>query len=197
MTAEEDVGSRPRGRDEVVAALVSAAARLFADRGPAAVSLREVAREANVNVGLIHRHIGGKDDLLAAVLRARPGTAAIDQLVGSPLEEFVPMLLQTNFGEALFSRLQARTILDGFDIQGLQRSFPVYEYAVEQLCDRVPEADAVARGALLAVAVIGWAVFGPTMLQIAGAADRPIEEVVAAMRPAIDAFLAAPPSGAV
>lgn len=193
----ETPDGRPRGRDEVVAALLSAAADLFAERGPAAVSLREVARAADVNVGLIHRHIGGKDDLLATVLRSRPGTAAVDELVGAPLEEFVPLLLQTNFGEAFFSRLQARTILDGFDLQELQRHFPVLEYAIDQLRERLPETDAVARGALLAVAVVGWGVFGPSMLQIAGAPDRPIEDVVNAMRPAIEAFLAAPPSGGV
>src|SRR5207248_8155711 len=65
--------SRPYGRDEVVAAVIEAATALFAERGPAAVSLREVAQAADVNLGLIHRHIGSKADLLAAVLRARPG----------------------------------------------------------------------------------------------------------------------------
>src|SRR5207248_9502831 len=66
-------GSNPYGREEVVVAVVEAATALFAERGPAAVSLREIAQAADVNLGLIHRHIGSKADLLAAVLRARPG----------------------------------------------------------------------------------------------------------------------------
>lgn len=43
--------------------------------------MREVADAAGVNLGLIHRYVGNKDDLLSAVLErglAR-GTAAVDQ----------------------------------------------------------------------------------------------------------------------
>ena len=38
-----DETTKPRGKQEVVEALLHAAARLFAERGPAAVSLRDVA----------------------------------------------------------------------------------------------------------------------------------------------------------
>lgn len=54
----------PTSRD----ALLAAALELFAERGPAAVSLREVAARAGTNLGLIHRHIGSKRDLVAEVL---------------------------------------------------------------------------------------------------------------------------------
>ena len=43
------------------------ALRLFAARGAAATSLREVAREAGVAPGLVVHHFGGKDGLCAAV----------------------------------------------------------------------------------------------------------------------------------
>ena len=58
--------SRPR-RDEVRAAVLDAAARHFAAQG-ANASLRDIATDAGVNLGLIHRHFGNKDDLLQAVL---------------------------------------------------------------------------------------------------------------------------------
>ena len=58
---------RPTGREAVRRAVLGTARRVFAARGPRA-SLREVADAAGVNLGLIHRHIGNKDDLLAAVL---------------------------------------------------------------------------------------------------------------------------------
>ena len=60
-------------------AVLGTARRVFAARGPRA-SLREVAEAAGVNLGLIHRHIGNKDDLLAAVLESglRHGSARID-----------------------------------------------------------------------------------------------------------------------
>lgn len=58
---------RPMGREEIRAAVIEAAARRFAAEGPDA-SLRDIADDAGVNLGLIHRHIGNKDELLRAVL---------------------------------------------------------------------------------------------------------------------------------
>jgi AcrR family transcriptional regulator len=59
---------RPSGRDEVVEALLDAASPLFAAHGPADVSLRAIAREANVNHGMVHRHFGTRDDLVDRLL---------------------------------------------------------------------------------------------------------------------------------
>src|ERR1700761_668758 len=58
----------PLGRAEVVAAVLESAADLFADRGPAATSIRDIAAHSKVNHGLIHRHFGSKDGLVAAGL---------------------------------------------------------------------------------------------------------------------------------
>lgn len=70
---------RPIGREAVRRAVLGTARRLFAARGPRA-SLREVAEAAGVNLGLIHRHVGNKDDLLSAVLEEglRQGAARLD-----------------------------------------------------------------------------------------------------------------------
>jgi len=59
---------RPFGRDEVVAALLDAANRLFAAAGPADVSLRAIARAAGVNHRLVHRHFGTRDALVDRLL---------------------------------------------------------------------------------------------------------------------------------
>src|SRR4051812_10655631 len=59
---------RPRlGREASTEALATAARELFAERGPSAVSLRDVGRRAGVSHGLIHHHIGSRDDLLRLV----------------------------------------------------------------------------------------------------------------------------------
>lgn len=70
---------RPVGRAAVRRAVLGTARRVFAARGPRA-PLREVAEAAGVNLGLIHRHIGNKEDLLAEVLESglRHGTARAD-----------------------------------------------------------------------------------------------------------------------
>ena len=61
-------GAAPVGRDEVVAATLAAAAELFAERGPAATSIRDIATRSRVNHGLVYRHFGTKERLVGAVL---------------------------------------------------------------------------------------------------------------------------------
>src|SRR5262245_29363759 len=61
-------GPRPRGREAVMAAVLDAAMTLFAARGPAAVSVRDIAAAAGVNHALVHRHFGTKQEVLQAVL---------------------------------------------------------------------------------------------------------------------------------
>ena len=66
METKETV-PKPHGRDEVVQAIMSAAIPLIAERGVKAVSFRDIAEAANVNHGLITRHFGTKEALLARV----------------------------------------------------------------------------------------------------------------------------------
>lgn len=63
-----DVKQRPTGRDEIVDAVLDAADRLFSQEGPGNVSLRAIARAADVNYGLVHRHFGTRDELLDRLL---------------------------------------------------------------------------------------------------------------------------------
>ncbi|WP_156746654.1 helix-turn-helix domain-containing protein, partial [Mycobacterium sp. E1715] len=51
-TSPSDQVVCPTGRDEVVAAILDSASQLFAERGPAATSIRDVATAARVNHGL-------------------------------------------------------------------------------------------------------------------------------------------------
>lgn len=60
---------KPMGRDEVKDALIEASIKLFAERGIKAVPIRDLADEANVNLALIYRHFGSKEDLVQATLK--------------------------------------------------------------------------------------------------------------------------------
>ncbi len=51
--------------------IISAAERLFAERGFAGTSLRTVTAEAGVNLAAVHYHFGTKDALLRAVFERR------------------------------------------------------------------------------------------------------------------------------
>ena len=59
--AEQDLETRAR--------LLNAAARLFADRGLARVTVRDICRKARANVAAVNYHFGGKDGLYRAVLQ--------------------------------------------------------------------------------------------------------------------------------
>src|SRR6478672_12599031 len=103
----------PLGRAEVVAAVLESAADLFAERGPAATSIKDIAARSKVNHGLIHRHFGSKDGLVAAVL--------------DHLGQHLAGLLAANaddsaVGRAVDRQLRviARTSLDGYAIGELQ-----------------------------------------------------------------------------
>jgi AcrR family transcriptional regulator len=58
-----------RGDIETRARVLNAAARLFADRGVARVTVRDICKKARANVAAVNYHFGGKDGLYQAVMR--------------------------------------------------------------------------------------------------------------------------------
>lgn len=63
MAAREPIEDQSPGRQ----ALVRAGLKLFAERGFAAASVRDLAAEAGVSLGLVRAHFGSKDGLRRAV----------------------------------------------------------------------------------------------------------------------------------
>ncbi|MBS1836737.1 MAG: TetR/AcrR family transcriptional regulator [Actinobacteria bacterium] len=59
----------PVGPDAVRRAVLDAAAELFVVHGVPGVTLRDVARRARVNLGLINRYLGSRDEMIRAVFR--------------------------------------------------------------------------------------------------------------------------------
>src|SRR3974377_840276 len=97
----------PSGREEVGAAILAAATDMFAERGPAATSIRDIAARSNVNHGLVFRHFGAKEQLVGAVLD-HLGTNLSDLLQsGAPPDVLEPALDRQ-------MRVMARTVLDGY-----------------------------------------------------------------------------------
>ncbi|MFL6203821.1 MAG: helix-turn-helix domain-containing protein [Acidimicrobiales bacterium] len=192
-TAPAPSRARPRGRTEVVNALLDAATGLFAARGPSAVSLRDVAREANVNLGLIHRYIGGKQDLLGMVLERRPGMPALQPGPPRTPDELVSLILELIAADAAYTKVVMRATLDGFDVPQLPVAFPVVERAVTALRAQLPERDADLRVAFLAAAAIGWQAIGGLLLRVLDQEGASTADVAAALHPALAAFVTAEP----
>lgn len=187
MTAEktsaadgsEDTGHGPkaRGRDAVKAALLAAAGELFAERGPSAVSLRDIASRARVNHGLIHRHFGSKEGLLRETLESMAASIA-DQVAAAKAADG-PRLpsLEMIVGRSPYWRILARLLLDGLPVSEIQSRFPVIE---QMLADRGVEPGDAGRETRLEIASLiaislGWLVFEPFIVEAAGLASEDSE----------------------
>jgi AcrR family transcriptional regulator len=194
-----------------VASLVSAAAELFAARGPDGVSLREIAARAGLNYGLIHQYVGSKDELLRLVIEQSTTTTAARFAqadgVGEALE-----LLQGPVGadRPAYPRLLAWAILQGRDPRELAGPSPALPQLIAMLPDKGagaatgnspadppaaaaadpladPPADDLAddprlRAAAIAALTLGWSLFGSFVSHAAGLDDVAPAEAHAAVQ---------------
>lgn len=164
-------GKVPTGRAEVAAAILEAATDLFAERGPAATSIRDIAARSHVNHGLVFRHFGTKEQLVGAVL---------DHL-GANLSE----LLSTDTPAAVLEksldrqmRVMARTVLDGYPAGQLQKRFPNIATLLDGVRplydDEVKAKLAVANALALQ---FGWRLFAPILRSATGIEELTDAEV--------------------
>lgn len=165
----------PHGRVAVCAALIETATRLFAERGPAGVGVREIAAEAGVNHGLIHRHFGSKEGLLQAVMKDLSDKAVRE--IGEATEGesvadvLVPLLADTSAAQAHW-RILARAMLDGRTPESLQDRFPVYERLLAASRRRNPShMTPEALTSLIMATGLGMLVFGPWIRAATGQDD--------------------------
>ncbi len=77
MPVQETTTTRPARSDNRLPGLLDSAARLFASRGYAATSMREIAVEAGMLPGSVYYHFPSKEELLVAVY-----SAGVEELVG-------------------------------------------------------------------------------------------------------------------
>jgi AcrR family transcriptional regulator len=138
--------------------LLDAAERLFATHGFAAVSLRQIIAEAEVNVAAVHYHFGSKQDLLDQVVMRKAGPvntermALLDQVEkeknGKPevedvLGAFMLPMAQTAGEHPLFPKLMGKMQAEGILSEVIARNFqPVlarFLGALRKAAPHVPE----------------------------------------------------------
>ena len=184
----------PHGRAEVERALVAAAATLFGARGPAAVSVRDIATEAGVNHGLVHRYFGSKDGLLGAVLdtlaadvaahlarggaATTPGAAGAAGVVDTDGTDGTDGTGATVDVVDRYWRVLARAILDGKQVATLQHEFPTVGLLKDALAHEhgYDEREAARRTAHILALELGWRMFEPFLVTSAQLADDDEDE---------------------
>lgn len=159
----------PRGREQVFAAAIDAATTLFAQRGIAAVSVREVAARAGVNAALVHRYVGGKQMLVKLVLISLTDTMRGDlDAVAATRSRFLPPLSARAL--ATYERIVAHIVIEGLDIREFQSDFPVIRRVIEEIRERagVDSRTARCRAAQIFALDLAVRLFEPVLRDAAG-----------------------------
>lgn len=171
-----------------MAAVLDGATSLFAARGPASVSVRDIAAEAGVNHGLVHRHFGSKHAVLRAMFeRAADEMAAVAADMTDP-QEGMGRLFAASAEHETYWRALARAILDGESPQTLQREVPTIQTLITLLEGKPKQArprntascapfDAKVVVGTLSALMLGWLVFEPYLLTATGCEQRDQQDV--------------------
>src|SRR5581483_6661308 len=69
MSKQDTVSEQSEEHNTTRSRIIAAAAKILAEKGYEATTLREIAREAQAGPGLVHYYFGGKDALLVEVLQ--------------------------------------------------------------------------------------------------------------------------------
>lgn len=148
--------------------MLTHAADLFAERGPAATSIRDIGTRSGVNHGLVFRYLGTKDQLVKAVLNHLADEVSETVQAGASAD-LIAAKTERHW------RVLARAILDGFPVGQLQERFPIAANLVKHVQHSY---DDELTGRLAAANVIalqlGWQLFEPFLRSATG-----IEEVSA------------------
>ena len=166
----------PHGPDDVREALVRTAVTLFAEQGIAAVAVRQVATEAGVNPGLVHRYVGTKDDLIRAAVQWA------GQQVGAELDARAEPRATgsgtTIAGSAVvgdYERIMAHLSLEGYDIAGLGLDYPLMRNLVDELTQAGFAPRQARLRAVCSLALASWGTLGPLVSTATGL--DPLDEV--------------------
>lgn len=169
---------RPYGREEVRRALLDAAQRLIAERGPGNVTLREIAEAAGVNFGLVYQYLGTRDEVLREVYQAvaRRSAAQLEQI--HDVAGAVDALMSapgTSIG-----RIMAWAILEGDYPADVLGPSPALEHVARLIGGHTADEPVTSPGdddrllaAFVLVATMAWRLFSPIGLTSAGLDPAP------------------------
>jgi TetR/AcrR family transcriptional regulator, repressor for neighboring sulfatase len=162
----------PAGPVEVRRAVLDAAAALFALHGVDAVSLRDISAAADVNLSLISRYIGRRDELVTAVF----GHVS-DQLARAVEEN--PLSGQGFSPDTVMGkwvRIAAALAISGRSLEGRPDFNPVVAMAETLMAGYGLAGEAArVRAAQSVAAAPGWRTFEAYLIDAGGLGDVPLE----------------------
>lgn len=162
----------PSGPEDVRAAVLNTAATLFALRGVDGVSLRDIAAEADVNLTLIRRYVGSRDDLIAAVF------AQVSEQLAVAVAEH-PLAGQGHAPDTVMGkwvRIGAALAISGRPMSAEALDNPVQAIADSLIAGYGVSSEAARiRAAQIVATALGWRIFEAYLVDAAGLGDVPVE----------------------
>lgn len=182
---------KPQGKDAVKKALIAASIDLFSERGIKAVPVRDIADLAQVNSALIYRHFGSKEGLIEATVEELfSQLGPMDQASKISGEEMLINSFMSIKRNPKILHVLAHLALEG----GSDTFKKVPNTYMDQTLAQIEQeqSDGKLRSnadprIMLASSFalgLGWHVFRPMLLEIAGLNERNGQQV----RDEIDAF---------
>jgi AcrR family transcriptional regulator len=169
---------RPYGREEVRRALLDAAQRLIAERGPSSVTLREIAEEAGVNFGLVYQYLGTREELLREVYQAVAKRSAVRLEPIDDLPDAITALM--SIPGTSIARIMAWAVLEGDYPADVLGPSPALEHIAKVIAGHatggpptVPTEEDRLLAAFLLVTTMAWRLFKSIGLTSAGLDPAP------------------------
>jgi AcrR family transcriptional regulator len=154
--------------------VLDSAAELFATRGVGAVSLRDIAAAADVQVALISRYIGTRDELIDAVMADLADQVA-SEVVDRPLEQ---QSFEPASALGRWTRLLTYFTVTGRDLSHVTERNPVRALAqVAHDAYGLDDRAARVRGAQILASALGWRLLEPYLVAAGGLEDVPIRSL--------------------
>src|SRR5262249_2427938 len=145
LGVSESAGVRPgRGPDRDAEALLVAATRLFAERGPENVSIRQIAQAAGVEQDLVLHYFGSKDGLVNAVLD-RSAADIRGAVVAFQQDGDFSRLVGPDSPIDRHARVIAHLVMDWRDPGTLQSGFPAADLMVDRMQELIGVDEPTAR----------------------------------------------------
>ncbi|RJG53131.1 TetR/AcrR family transcriptional regulator [Sphingobium terrigena] len=153
--------------------LLETAARLFAERGYEAVSMRNIARLVGVTQANLYYHFRDKADLIEATLAsvfeacARDLDAWLAQHPSNQLEAFVRWFVRRLMTDRIFARLLYRELLDGDEARIATLSSTVLRQPFQSIVAAVEQGRTDISAKEVALSLVGFALGQVLILPLA------------------------------
>jgi len=189
----EPAPSRAEQRRRTEARILAAAAHLFVERGYERTTIREIARAAGVDGGLVMHYFGSKQELFQRVTHNAP----VPELTGTAdhvTEQILARLADSLANEPVQSLALLRSMLTHPDAARAMREGAARYQA--QISKPIAADDAELRAALVSAVMLG-VIVSRHLLKTEALSDASPEHVIDLLRPCLRSMTRAGPGPAV